>query len=254
MKIWASSDLHINYSENKNFFYNLSASDYVDDVLIIAGDISHDLAEVSSLFRSLVPKFRKVLFVPGNHDVWIMPNENCQSSMLKHARLLQIAKEEGVSTEIYHIGAVSIIPLFAWYDFSFGLPTDTIRKAWRDFKRCKWEMNFRQLTEYFLQLNEQAIATPKQKYIISFSHFLPRLELIPNRVPPIVKALLPVFGAEGLGRQVAQLQSNVHIYGHSHLNRKVVLGKTVFINNAFAYPQEATISRKKLLCIYNDYL
>ncbi len=251
MKVWVTSDLHIDYRQNKQFFQQLSALDYQTDILIIAGDISHQLTEVISLFRSLVRKFKKVLFVAGNHDLWITPEDNIDYSWQKMQQLYHLAQQEGILTTALTIDELYITPLQSWYDFSFGRPSSTIQRAWQDFKYCQWEESLEELTTKLIDQNAASLRTTK-KQVISFSHFLPTATLLPTQVPAIVKALLPVMGTQLLLPQIQQLESTMHIYGHSHLNRKVGIGNTIYINNAFGYPKEQHISRKRLLCIYED--
>lgn len=251
MRVWVTSDLHIDYRRNKQFFQQLSVVDYQSDILIIAGDISHQLVEVIGLFRSLVRKFKKVLFVAGNHDLWVTPEDNVDYSWQKMQQLYHLAQQEGIVTTALTIGELYMVPLQSWYDFSFGHPSATIQRAWQDFKYCQWEESLEELTAKLIDQNIPSLSTTKTQ-VISFSHFLPMATLIPTQVPTIVKALLPVMGTQLLLPQIQQLESTIHIYGHSHLNRKVGVGNTVYINNAFGYPKEQHISRKRLLCIYAD--
>lgn len=250
MKVWATSDLHIDYKENWDWFFQLSQTAYKEDLLIIAGDIVHDFARIRELFQSLVPKFLKVLYVPGNHDVWLEKEER-QNSLEKFHALLDLAKKEGVQTTPWVSPELSIVPIFSWYDFSFGEPSKAIRRAWIDFKACKWNMGEKKLTDYFLSLNERHLAQTSQA-IISFSHFVPSAALIPDRVPPVVKSLMPVFGSSQIERQLQHLGSDLHIYGHSHLNRSVEKNGIWYLNNAFGYPHESHICRKILMPVYEN--
>ena len=249
MRVWATSDLHIDYQENFKWFLDLSAVDYTNDILIIAGDVHHDLSRVAFLFEQLVPKFHSVLFVPGNHDLWL-PKETEINSLQKFHQLLELSKQLGVKVDPYVSPELAIVPLFSWYDFSFGEPSSTIKRAWRDFKRCRWDRDLDALTTYFLDLNE-AHLQQNSKAIISFSHFVPSRALIPEDVPPIVESLIPVFGAERIHDQLQRLRPNLHIYGHSHLNRSVYKEGIWYLNNAFGYPQEGHICRKKLMQVYD---
>jgi predicted phosphodiesterase len=45
MRVFALSDLHIDYEVNAGWVKSLSSVDYLDDVLILAGDISDKLQE-----------------------------------------------------------------------------------------------------------------------------------------------------------------------------------------------------------------
>lgn len=250
MKVWATSDLHVDYEENWNWFMQLSEIDYQDDILILAGDIIPNIKKVAVLLEALVKKFFKVLFVPGNHDVWLTKGEEI-NSLEKFHELLVLAESLGVQTTPFVSPELSIVPIFSWYDYSFGEPSLTIKRAWVDFKACKWTMKEEALTNYFLTLNEPHL-NQSSKAIISFSHFVPSMDLIPSRVPKIVKALLPVFGSSKIETQLQQLGSDLHVYGHSHLNRSVEKEGIWYLNNAFGYPHEAHICRKVLMSVYEN--
>lgn len=85
--------------------------------------------------------------------------------------------------------------------------------------------------------------------VITFSHFLPRLGLAPPFVPRQHRVLEPVLGSTRLDRQLRALESSMHVYGHSHINRRARIDGVTYINNAFGYPGEGGISAKQLLCI-----
>jgi len=250
MKVWASSDLHVDYQENWDWFMQLSNLDYQDDILILAGDIIPDLKKTAELLEALARKFFKVLFVPGNHDVWLTKGEE-MNSLNKFHQVLELAKKVGVETTPFLSPELSIVPIFSWYDYSFGQPSPTIQRAWVDFKACQWTMEMDALTDYFLALNEPHL-NQKSEAILSFSHFVPRMDLIPSIVPKIVKALLPVFGSNKIETQLQKLGTDLHVYGHSHLNRSVKKDGIWYLNNAFGYPQEAQICRKVLMCVYEN--
>lgn len=60
MRIFSVSDMHVDYDENANWVAQLSNNDYVDDVLIIAGDLSDKLSLVERCFEHCMKKFRHV--------------------------------------------------------------------------------------------------------------------------------------------------------------------------------------------------
>jgi predicted phosphodiesterase len=53
-----------------------------------------------------------------------------------------------------------------------------------------------------------------------------------------------------LEQQIRLLRSDIHVYGHSHVNRRIEIGGITYINNAFGYPSETRIAAKRLLCIH----
>lgn len=252
MIVWTISDLHTDYEENLHWCRQLSEQDYQEDFLVLAGDISHELEQLQEVLILMVKRFKRVFFVPGNHDVWLAKGSQ-SNSLQKFNAICKLAKELGASTTAYIQAELAIVPLFSWYDFSFGVVSKRIERAWVDFRACRWPMELDELTQHFHQLNQAAIEQAKaSKTILSFSHFMPRADLLPPRVPTIVQELLPVFGAASLGEQIQHLQPQLHVYGHSHLNRSVRLDDVHYINNAFGYPQEAHICRKVLLPIYKN--
>lgn len=253
MRVFALSDLHADYPENLAWILDLSSEDYRSDVLVLAGDVTDDLAILQQVFRSLVAKFRAVLFVPGNHELWVH-NDTVNCSLEKFELIAQLCRDEGVRQARYDCGEVSFVPLYSWYDFSFGQPDRHLRRAWRDFKACAWPSYLEDsaaVNRYFLAMNEANLAI-RNSTVISFSHFLPRIDVMPARIPHDRRRVYPVLGSVRLGEQVKQLQPAIHIYGHSHVNQSIELDNIRYVNNAFAYPKEGRIARKRLHCVYGD--
>jgi len=75
---------------------------------------------------------------------------------------------------------------------------------------------------------------------------------MPNFIPDQYRVLYPVLGSALIDKQIRQLRSKIHVYGHSHMNRNVDIDGVTYINNAFGYPDEVRITTKKLLCIYGQ--
>ena len=252
MRVFAVSDLHVGYVENLQWILQLSQNDYQADVLILAGDVSDDLSVLQQVFDSLQAKFKEVLFVPGNHELWIRNGENL-SSLEKFEAIDRLCAKQGIRTSVVQCGQISFVPLLSWYDFSFGEPDRQLLRAWRDFRACRWPSFLASsvaVSDYFLNKNISALNT-RNKTVISFSHFLPRIDVMPPEIPKKRRTVYPVLGSLGLGKQVEQLQPDIHIYGHSHVNQSIELDDILYVNNAYGYPSEQRISRKKLHCVYD---
>lgn len=252
MKVFAVSDVHVDYQVNENWLLGLSSTDYQDDVLILAGDLTDDATLLERCLIRLTRKFRKVMFIPGNHELWVIRDKET-SSLDKLKKVLRISADCGVSTNIQRFGELTIVPLFSWYDFSFGEPGSKLNETWSDFRACSWppEYDEASVTKLFLNMNAGRLET-SNRVLISFSHFLPRIDLMPFYIPASFRYLYPVLGSTRLGDQVDALQPDIHVYGHSHVNRQVRIGRTKYINNAFGYPSEKRIANKELLCIYGQ--
>ena len=251
-RVYAISDLHVDYDENRQCLQSLCDGAHEADFLILAGDISDDMVLLGEVFDLLCQRFRRVFFVPGNHELWLR-DEGYACSLEKFHAVLALCKKHGVVTEVLHEGELSIVPMFSWYDYSFASPDRHLRRAWRDYRACRWPEGLDDnpaVNEHFLGMNEAAIRT-RNRTVISFSHFLPRIDLMPDGIPEKRRRVYPVLGSHALGRQVSQLQPRIHVYGHSHVNRAVSLQGTTYVNNAFGYPAEVNIARKRLICVHD---
>jgi 3',5'-cyclic AMP phosphodiesterase CpdA len=88
---------------------------------------------VVQTLRLLASRFAKVIWTPGNHELWTHPTDPC--TLRGEARYLQLVKacrELGVITpeDPYPVwegidGPVAVAPLFALYDYSFRAPGAT---------------------------------------------------------------------------------------------------------------------------------
>ena len=113
------------------------SGDYRADLLVLAGDVSDDLQILEQVLRLLRERFAQVLFVPGNHDLWVRSGDH-DCSLEKYQAVNTLCHKLGVITDVYQAGSLSLVPLLGWYDFSFGEPDKYLRRAWRDFRACRW--------------------------------------------------------------------------------------------------------------------
>lgn len=67
-KVYAISDLHVDYKENLNWVNSWSRSKYANDCLIVAGDVTDNLALLESVLRTLTHKFSEVFYCPGEYE------------------------------------------------------------------------------------------------------------------------------------------------------------------------------------------
>jgi len=129
MKVWAISDLHLGYKENRAALTQLPA--YPDDWLILAGDIGEKATHLEFCYRELVPRFAKLIWVPGNHELWTMGAEAGAGEDLrgdrKYQLLVELARHHGVLTpedpfaQVPTDGQPTVIaPCFVGYDYSFS--------------------------------------------------------------------------------------------------------------------------------------
>jgi predicted phosphodiesterase len=251
MRVFALSDIHIDYDVNAKWVANLSVAEYQDDVLILAGDVTDARRLLDWCLSALAKRFKKVLFVPGNHDLWVIREDREMNSYQKFDDVRAIVESSGASTRAFRERGVSIIPLLAWYDYSFGEPSEELRSMWMDYRACRWPTGYTEedVAAHFAAFNDELVSMTGDT-VITYSHFLPRIDLMPEFIPRAHKLLYPILGSARLERQLRRLNSSIHVYGHSHVNRHVKIDGVSYINNAFGYPNETWITSKSLMCVH----
>ncbi len=125
MNLFAISDLHLGYDVNRQALLALPACP--DDWLIVAGDVGDTIAQLEFGFSALTQRFAKVIWTPGNHDLWTLPGEQVPViGEAKYQQLVNLGRNYGVVTpeDPYLIWPGDgprclIAPLFLLYDYSF---------------------------------------------------------------------------------------------------------------------------------------
>ena len=68
-RIFAISDIHVDIPENLRLVESWSSNDYLNDVLIVAGDVTDNLSLLKTVLTTLAQKFLKVCYVPGTTHI-----------------------------------------------------------------------------------------------------------------------------------------------------------------------------------------
>jgi predicted phosphodiesterase len=240
MRILAISDLHTDFQENKLVLERLPDVTYQRDILIAAGDISDRLDTLRSTLALLRAKFMKVFYVPGNHELWV--RNGGHTSIEKFFTVLALCESLDIQTSPEKVAAVWIVPLFSWYDAQFDADNNGDVESlgsWADFYLCKWPAGMGQVCDFFLKLNEPRLRAYDGP-VISFSHFLPRRDLLPSAERLKFKGLPKVAGCAALDEQIRRLKSRVHVFGHSHISCDCIIDGVRYIQNPLRYPRERT--------------
>jgi 3',5'-cyclic AMP phosphodiesterase CpdA len=94
VRVFALSDIHVGYDVNAEWVANLPIAEYRDDVLILAGDVTDSWRLLEWRLGALTRRFKKVLFTPENHDLWV--------------------SRVGASMRAFRERVLSIIPMLPW--------------------------------------------------------------------------------------------------------------------------------------------
>lgn len=240
MRIFAVSDLHTDFKENWRLIRGLSHQAFQQDTLILAGDVADNLEIIESTLRALRARFGEVCYLPGNHELWVRDAAAADSVEKLHT-VLRLCDRLNVRTRPAQMEDCWIVPLFSWYD------TDSARAAiadyaelegWADFYFCKWPPGIgRSVADFFLRMNEPHIV-PYDRPVITFSHFIPRDDLLPPPERLRFKALFKVANCVGLDDQIRRLRAVVHVFGHSHIACDRIIDNVRYVQNPLRYPKE----------------
>jgi len=251
MCVFAISDLHTDFKENRLVIEHLPDDTFKEDALIVAGDVADSLEIIEHTLALLRSKFRQVCYVPGNHELWV--RDGAYDSMEKLRRVLELCRRIDVETNPVKVDGLWLVPLFSWYDREFDSDGDDRDleelEGWADFYFCKWPAGVGDICQHFLDMNEANIRRFDAP-VISFSHFLPRRDLLPSREHLSFKNLPKVSGCARLDGQIRELKSVTHVFGHSHINTDRVIDGVRYVHNALLYPRERTAARFPLKLIW----
>ncbi|MFJ6645576.1 metallophosphoesterase family protein [Streptomyces sp. NPDC091290] len=125
-RLLAVSDLHIGYDENRALVEGMRPGSE-DDWLLVAGDVAETVADVTWALKTLAGRFRQVVWVPGNHELWTHPKDSVTlRGAARYDHLVEVCRDLGVLTpeDPYPVwdgpgGPVAVAPLFLLYDYSF---------------------------------------------------------------------------------------------------------------------------------------
>ena len=125
MNLWAISDLHVGFDENRRAVETLEA--LPEDWLIVAGDTGETPSHLDFVLKMLRPRFAQVIWTVGNHDLWTPHSLPTSRRGVGHYdRLVRLCRSYGVLTpeDPYAVWPgpgprTAIVPTFGLYDYSF---------------------------------------------------------------------------------------------------------------------------------------
>jgi 3',5'-cyclic AMP phosphodiesterase CpdA len=126
-RLLAISDLHVVYAENRALVEQLRPENE-GDWLIVAGDVGEYAADVEWALDLLARRFAKVIWVPGNHELWTPRDDKVLlRGEARYRYLVDLCRRLGVVTpeDPYPVwdgdgdDPVLIAPLFVGYDYSW---------------------------------------------------------------------------------------------------------------------------------------
>lgn len=258
MRLLAISDLHLGYRRNREQLAALGH--YPDDWLILAGDITEKAEQLQETFDLLVPRFARVLWVPGNHDLWRGREADALVGEAKYRRLVQLCREHGVLTpeDPYPIwsgppGPHLVAPLFLLYDYSYGPEGMSVEEAieWAaqagivcadesyllptpHGSRRAWCHKRVALTEKRLEAERAGLPT------VLINHWPLRQDLA---VLPLIPRFCIWCGTQRSEDWHQRFEATAVVYGHLHIRRTQFRHGVRFEEVSLGYPRQYDVNQ-----------
>jgi 3',5'-cyclic AMP phosphodiesterase CpdA len=133
----AVSDLHVGHKANRDVLRSLRP-ETDEDWLIVAGDVAERVEHVEWALKILTHYFAKVIWAPGNHELWTPAKDRTGlRGVARYKELIERCRALGVVTPEDefptwapdHGDPVVVAPLFTLYDYSFRAPGTTAEEA-----------------------------------------------------------------------------------------------------------------------------
>ncbi|WP_439542277.1 metallophosphoesterase family protein [Hyphomicrobium sp.] len=252
MKLLAISDLHLSSTANMQALLEMPA--FPDDWLIVAGDVAEGFERFEEGLVLLRERFAKVIWVPGNHDLWTVPGPSGRG-VRKYEALVEIARKLGVVTPedpylIWPGGGepCAIVPAMLLYDYSFRPPdvplASVITWAREERSVAGDEMlldpsPFASISEWChhrcreTELRLAALGADVPKIIIN--HYPLRRDLV---YIPRIPRFAPWCGTVLTEDWHVRFNVRVAVSGHLHVRRTDWRDATRFEEVSFGYPPQ----------------
>ncbi|MFF5575656.1 metallophosphoesterase family protein [Streptomyces luteogriseus] len=255
-RLLAVSDLHVRHDQNRDIVRNLRPGS-PDDWLLVAGDVGESVADVTWALRQLRDRFARVIWVPGNHELWTAPGDPEElGGERKYRHLVDVCRTLGIDTPedpypVWHGagGPAVIVPLFLLYDYSFR-PPGAFSKA------------------HALRLADEAGVVCTDEFLLSpapypsreawcrarIAETLPRLDALPDGLPtvlvnhfPLVRDPLHILrhpefalwcGTTATADWHLRYRAAAVVYGHLHIPRTLRCDGVPHHEVSLGYPRE----------------
>jgi len=268
MKLFAISDLHLSRKENFTVlaeFANGAGQRFVDDWLIVAGDVGERVAHLEAALALLTPLFARVIFTPGNHDLWCPTSATDRTrGQDRYDELIATCRTFGVVTpedpydiwpgpsEVEGPGEAStatyIVPMFLLFDYSFR-PADVPRDeavAWAKaagvgasdetlLHADPWPSRDRWCQARCDATEARLAALPSDSRTILINHWPLRYDLAR---PPRIPRFSIWSGTSRTEEWGERFRAHSVISGHLHLRTTLVRHGVRYLEVSLGYPRD----------------
>ncbi|MDT7618480.1 MAG: hypothetical protein QOF00_5927 [Pseudonocardiales bacterium] len=255
-RLLAVSDLHVRYPENRAIVDALSPTSD-GDWLIVAGDVAERTEDVAEVLGSLRRRFARVIWVPGNHELWTRTKDPVSlRGEFRYRHLVESCRAMNVLTPEDEFpvwegqdGPVVIAPLFLLYDYSF-LPQGTTTSE--EGLAAAYKAGVVCTDEHLLFPEPYATRTEWCHARVEESRR--RLDAIDPALPTVLVNHWPLTrlptrvlrhpefalwcGTEATADWHVRYRATAVVYGHLHIPRVIHEDGVRFVEASLGYPRE----------------
>lgn len=252
----AVSDLHVANPANRRIVEALRPR-HPGDWLIVAGDVAERAADVHWGLETLARRFDRVIWAPGNHELWTHPQDEITlRGDDRYRYLVDACRQLGVLTpeDEYAVwtgpgGPAVVAPLLLLYDYSFRPPgavdaADGLAMAYRANIVCTDE----------LLLHPDPYPTRQAWCGARLTYTEQRLGRCPPELPAVLVNHYPLVrhptsvlrypefaqwcGTDATASWHRRFRATAVVYGHLHIPRTTWHDGVRFDEVSLGYPRE----------------
>ena len=265
MKVDYISDIHLDFwikelNVNSDKFRN-ELKTFIEtvqikggEVLIIAGDLGHYVSQIKEFLLKMKELYRYVLFVHGNHDMYLVSNKqqfkynyhsvNRLMEMKIFCRANDIHYLDGTVTNIngYNFGGVAMSwdKSFANQFFGSEQSNEDVFKIFKEISDSRYIFESKFTVEWnpFKYFKEQYEKLQEMEPVdVMISHYTP---IVPPNLPEeFNNKISTLFSFDGF-EELKRINPKYWIFGHNHFKSNFNINNTNLLSNPLGYPSENT--------------
>ncbi|PKL06663.1 MAG: hypothetical protein CVV53_03130 [Spirochaetae bacterium HGW-Spirochaetae-9] len=251
MRIGLISDIHVDINRigGREIVSDLLAAESRRrdlDILLIAGDLSSDYRlSLATINRLSETSGARVLFIPGNHDIWNERHPDLKAwdtydALLEHPANL-------ARGPVLLEGTWAIAGDLGWYDFSWGDPSFSFEdfsrmeyggRTWQDKIKSIWDRDTLDVHRMFVERLGKALDSLAGRQILLATHVVQVPEFTVRPPDDMWKYFNAFLGSPEYGTLCQERGVALAVCGHVHYRKTVKKGGTEFVCPCLGYVAE----------------
>ena len=242
------SDIHVDI--NKDYKVIEAISEYVHEhaieLILIAGDITNRVKDTIEVVAELERQSgAKVLYVPGNHDMW---DEDKEYNNNDEIYQMFLEDEHCLCERYYETDKHIIVGDVGWYDYTFGNQEKYSEeefdkmsiggRTFLDYRYNTWAQMNKKHSDDFVEKLQKLIHEHPEKDIVVMTHVLSHEAfLVPEDIGDW-SYLNAFLGSKKLKDLCLENKVRYAICGHVHYRKNVDEEKTTWLCRCLNYHNE----------------